>query len=245
MNAPEQQFEETSISLAEVFTVLKKNAVAIVACGICAAILGFLITFLFISPIYEASAKMIVNTHTDQNTTVTNDQLNSAKSLVDIYAIIIRSHTVLEPVIENLKLEESVADLQDKISVQSANNTQVMQITVKDNDAEQAKAIVTQILAVAPDIIMNTVEAGSVKTIEQPVVSDGPIAPSKSKNAMIAGLAGLLLATGFFFLRFMLDNTFKSELDIQKELDLPVLGLIPTIESCMSAPAKSKGGFSK
>lgn len=245
MNAPEQQFEETTISITEVFTVLKKHVVAILACGICAGILGFLFTFLFISPIYEANAKMIVNTHTDQNAAVTNDQINSAKNLVDIYAIIIRSHTVLEPVIENLKLDVSAEDLQKKISIQSVNNTQVMQVTVTDKDPEQAKAIVTQILVVAPDIIIDSVNAGSVKTIEQPVVSEGPVAPSKSKNTMVAGIAGLLLATGFFFLRFMLDNTFKSELDIQKELGLPVLGLIPTLESCAPVPAKSKGGFSK
>lgn len=240
-----EQFEESSISLTEVLAILKKHAVAIVATGFLAAVIGFLFTLLFITPIYESNAKMIVNTRTDQSATVTNDQLNSAKSLVDTYAIIIRSHTVLEPVIANLQLNETVQDLQGRVSVQSANNTQVMQITVKDKDPEVAKQILTQILTVAPDIIIDAVEAGSVKTIEQPLLSDGPVAPSKKKNTLIAGMVGLLAAAGFFFLRFMLDNTFKSELDIQKELDLPILGLIPTLESCAANSTKKTGGKSR
>jgi capsular polysaccharide biosynthesis protein len=91
----------------------------------------------------------------------------------------------------------------------------------------------------APDIIIDTVEAGSVKTIDKPTVSSSPVSPNKKINALLMAMLGIIVSAGFFILKFMLDNTFKSELDIKKHLDLPVLGIIPSIESCGSKPGRT------
>jgi capsular polysaccharide biosynthesis protein len=234
------EFEETTIEIKELLLYLKKYIIIVILAGILAGAIGFFATKLFVMPIYEASSTMIVNTRIDQNVAVTNDQITSAENLVDTYAIIIQSGAVLNPVINALDLNESLSNLQNQVSVSAVNGTQVMRIAVKDPDPQRALKIVSQIVLTAPDIIIDIVEAGSVKTIDKPTVSSSPVSPNKKMNALLAAMLGIVVSAGIFVLKFMLDNTYKSELDIKKHLDLPVLGIIPSIESCGTKQGRTK-----
>ncbi len=100
----EYQQEEEIISLTELFSLLKRHFLKIAGAGLVCAILGFTVTQFIIKPVYEARAKMIVNTRQNQTGIVTNDQINSAKNLVDTYAVIIRSRAILQPIIDNFDM---------------------------------------------------------------------------------------------------------------------------------------------
>lgn len=227
----EYQQEEEIIRLTELFSLLKRHFLKIAGAGLVCAILGFTVTQFIIKPVYEARAKMIVNTRQNQTGIVTNDQINSAKNLVDTYAVIIRSRAILQPIIDNFDMNMTYAQLQSMVSVSPVNNTQVMEIKVKSTNPAQAKQVLEQILIETPSKIIETVEAGSVKTIEGTYLSDGPVSPNKRMNTLIAGVLGILAAVFIVVVRFLLDNTYKTELDIQNDLGLPVLGVIPSVET--------------
>lgn len=224
----EQDYE--TIDLRELFYIIRNNIVAIIAVTVLFAVAGGMITMFMITPMYAASATLIVNTRQDQSATVTNDQLNSAKNLVDTYAIIIKSDTVLNTVIDNLGLDMSYTLLLNSVTVSAVDSTQVMQISVQNEDPALAKSIVAEITSIAPDIIVDKVEAGSVKVISEARAGEKPVSPSLKKNVAIAALLGLVISAGFVLLREMLNNTFKSDEDIQKNLGIPVLGVIPRVE---------------
>lgn len=176
---------------------------------------------------------MIVNTRQDQTATVTNDQITSAQKLVDTYSIIIRSRRVVDPIMEKLNIEADYESFVKNIIVESVNDTQVMSIQVENKDPEIALQVVQEIVDRAPGAIISTVEAGSVNVVSEPYVnSEVPVSPSKLKNTAIAAFIGLFISSGAFLLIAFLDNTFKSEEDIQKQLGLVTIGIIPTTESC-------------
>lgn len=225
----EQEYE--TIDLREIFFLLKNNLLSIIASTLVCAILGFVVTSFLITPKYEASATMIVNSQQNQTSAnLTNDMLTTAKNLVSTYGIIVKSDTVLEQVIQNLDLEMDYEELADRVSVSAVDSTQVMRIAVQDANPAQAKAIVGEIVAIAPDVIQDAVEAGSVKVISDARVGDDPVSPNKMMNTAIAGLLGLVLSVGVVFLKEMLNNTFKTDDDIQKHLGFTVLGVIPHVE---------------
>ena len=224
----EQEYE--TIDLREIFFMLKNNLLAIVASTIVCAIVGFLVTNFLITPQYQASATMIVNSQQGQiSTNLTNDMLTTAKNLVATYCIIVKSDTVLDQVIEELGLDMTYEQLADRVSVSAVDSTQVMQISVQDENPAEAKAIVGKIVEIAPDVIQEAV-AGSVKVISDARVGDAPVLPNKTMNTAIAGLLGLVASVGFIFLKEMLNNTFKTDDDIQKHLGFAVLGVIPQVE---------------
>ena len=225
----EQEYE--TIDLREIFFMLKNNLLAIVASTIVCAVVGFLVTNFLITPQYQASATMIVNSQQSQTSTnLTNDMLTTAKNLVATYGIIVKSDTVLDQVIEELGLDMTYEQLTDRVSVSAVDSTQVMQISVQDENPAEAKAIVGKIVEIAPDVIQEAVEAGSVKVISDARVGDAPVSPNKTKNTAVAGLLGLVASAGFIVLKEMLNNTFKTDDDIQKHLGFTVLGVIPQVE---------------
>lgn len=231
----------TEIDLLQLARMLLENVKYIMIATVIMGVIGFVGSKVLVTPIYEASAKMIVNTRHDDNQNVTNDQLNSAKNLVDTYAIIIRSRDVLNRVSDELNLSESYGQLASCVSVHAVNNTQVMQVKVQHENRETALAIAAKILEVAPSVIVETVEAGSVKPVEQAYAGTGTISPSAVKNGVLLAAVGFILSCCVVVIVFLSDNTYKTDLDIQNELELPVLGVIPTIESCGGRTKYKKG----
>ena len=143
--------------------------------------------------------------------------------------MILTSDTVLDKTIADLGLDMDYEELLDKVTVESVNSTQVMKISVVDADPQLAQQIVASIVDQAPDIIIQTVKAGSVEVISQPKVGADPVSPKKARNTAIAGALGLMLGLGVVFLRTVLNNKFMNETDISKKLGLTVLGVIPQI----------------
>ena len=232
-NTQTQLDDEIEIDLWELFQILLKNWLWILLSTLGYAILGLLITMFLITPKYRAEATMIVNTRQDQTATVTNDQITSAQKLVDTYSIIIRSRRVIDPIMEKLNIEADYESFVKNIIVESVNDTQVMSIQVENKDPEIALQVVQEIVDRAPGAIISTVEAGSVNVVSEPYVnSEVPVSPSKLKNTAIAAFIGLFISSGAFLLIAFFFFSFKSEEDIQKQLGLVTIGIIPTTESC-------------
>ncbi len=225
----EQEYE--AIDLREIVLLLKKNLIGLIALTMLFSAAGYLFSAFVMTPQYEASATMIVNSREDATaqTNITSDQINSATKLVDTYSVILTSDTVLAKTIEDLNLDMSYESLLGKVTVESVNSTQVMRISAQDEDPELAQQIVASIVEQAPDIIIQTVKAGSVEVISQPKAGENPVSPRKMMNTAIAGMLGLALGLGVIFLRSMLNNKFMTDTDINKKLGLTVLGVIPQV----------------
>ena len=225
-----QENHDTEINLFELLGSLLSHWFMILLSGILAAVIGFAAVQNLLEPQYEATVNMIVNTRQDHTGAVTNDNITSAQRLADTYSIILKSDLILDEVIEKLGLSMSYEELQDRMRVQSVNGTQVMRISLRDPDPVRAKKIVSVLSSLAPDRLVEAVEAGSCKVISKVLVSPEPVFPSKLWTLALSGFAGVVLASIFFVVRFFMRNYIEDDEDVQKYLDLPVLGVIPEIK---------------
>lgn len=226
-NAAMTDDDYDTIDLLEVLQVVRQHILVIILVTFIAAVAGFGVSRFVMVPQYQASALMIVNTRQDTTSNVTSDQINSATKLVSTYSIIIKSDTVLQQVINNLGLTLTYGKLKDRVTVSAVDDTQVMQITVQSDNPEWARQVCEQITTISPNVILESVEAGSVKLISQASVTPDPVSPNVMKNTAIAALLGLVVSVGIVVLRELLDNKIKTEEDVRKYLDLPVVGVIP------------------
>ena len=222
--------EYDTIDLLEVLNAVRQHLAILILCTLAAAVVGFAVSIFALTPQYESSALMIVNTRQDTTSNVTSDQINSATKLVSTYSIIIKSDTVLQQVINDLGLSLTYGELKDRVTVAAVDDTQVMKITVRSNNPEWAQQVCNKITEVSPDAILEAVEAGSVKVISQAPVPTEPVSPTVLKNTALPGMVGWVLCLGVIFLQVLLDNKIKSEEDIAKYLDLTVVGVIPEYE---------------
>ena len=103
--------EYETIDLLEVLNAVRQHLLAVILTTLILACAGFGVSKFLMTPKYQASALMIVNTRQDTTSNVTSDQINSATKLVSTYSIIIKSDTVLQQVINNLGLNLTYSEL--------------------------------------------------------------------------------------------------------------------------------------
>ena len=219
--------ENEVIDLTEILSAVRQHLLELIFVTLAAALIGFTASEFLMTPKYDSSALMIVNTRQDVNANVTSDQINSATKLVSTYSIIIKSDTVLQQVIDNLGLNLTYAQLNKRVTVAAVDDTQVMKITVQSDSPEWARQVCEQIITVAPDVIKEAVEAGSVKVISNASLATEPVSPNIMKNTMLAAAVGFVLVIGIIVLQVLLDNKINTEEDVTKYLAMTVLGVIP------------------
>lgn len=220
----------SSFDLIEFWNVLKEKFHIILIVSVIAASISWGYSFWGITPQYEADINMIVNTYQNTSAVVTNDNIVSAMNLVDTYAIIIKSNTVLNRVIEQLDLPINYDTLYSKVQVKAINNTQIMRITVRDSDPELAVKIVQAISEIAPAILVDAVEAGSCKAVSQVRLNPDQVSPDGPKIVIISVFLAVVAAMAFILLKELLNDKIIDDVDIHTKLDLPVLGVIPSLE---------------
>ena len=219
-----------TIDLLEVLNAVRQHILAIILTTLVLAAAGFGVSKFLMTPMYQASALMIVNTRQDITSNVTSDQINSATKLVSTYSIILKSDTVLNQVIENLGLNMDYQQLAERVTVSAVDDTQVMKVTVTSDNPEWARQVCEQITQISPDVILEAVEAGSVKVISNASISPEPVSPNVSRNTARGAVAGLVISVGIVFLMVLLDNKINNEEDVSKYLELTVVGVIPEYE---------------
>ena len=221
--------DEETIDLMELARLLWAHAVQIVAAAVAAALICLLVCMFALTPKYQTSINMIVNTRQDTTTTFTSDNFNSAKNLISTYAVIIKGNTVLNEVIDELDLDMTYAELYDMVDVASVDDTQIMKVTVTDTDVKRAGEIVETIADIVPDVLVEKVEAGSCKTVSDVAINPNKVFPQTKKYVVMAGLLGAVVVCAILVLAHLLHDTVVDDEDVQKKLGLPVLGLIPEV----------------
>ncbi len=226
-----ESVRESEIDLRAVLMLLKRHLAFLVIMSVLFGAASYLFSKFFLKKEYEAEATIIINNLSDDQTTVNTGEMSAAESMADLYSIIIRSDIVLQDVINTKKLNMSYEELRSKVSATS--NNQIVTISMRSTDAQEAKSIVQCIVDTAPPVIVDLVEAGSVGRIDDAKISNNgnPVSPNTRRNALLGTAVGLVLALAFVFLRELTNNTFKTEEDITNVLKIPVLGMIPSIDT--------------
>ena len=225
-----QTENEEYIDLGEIIGALLRRIGSILLVTVLLGAAGFVYSRFIATPLYSAEAMMIVNSGQRSQEYVSTDQLRSAASLVDTYSIVIQSDTVMNKVMEHCGMDQETFDsVVRRISVDAVDETQVMHITVRATDPQVAVNVCTEITRVAPDAIMEMVEAGSVKLVSQAKSTFRPVSPSVLRNTILAAFLGFLLMSAYIVIRTLMDNKVKGEADITA-INLPILGVIPTYE---------------
>src|SRR5699024_5195784 len=129
--------------LQEIFQVIKKRFVMIVSIPVGAALIAAERSFFILTPVYESSSQFIVN-HTEQDEEtmeVDKNEIQSNVELINTYNAVLKSKAILSEVIDELTLDMTASQLSDKIEVSSEEDSQVVNVSVKDPDPQLATTI--------------------------------------------------------------------------------------------------------
>lgn len=232
VNERELSMENTEyeIDLHEIFEMFKKRWLMIVSVTLVAAIISGVVSFFVLKPQYETSTTMIVSYKQDQSSLMTYTELQMSQKLVATYSEIVKSDRIAEAVIKKLDLDLTAKELNSKISVSQVGETEILKITVKDENPALAALIANTESDVFQQEINDMMEVDNVSTIDVAKVPVSPVSPNKLMNIAIATVLGMMVSVGLMFVLEFLDRTYKTPTDIELHLGLSILGVIPNIE---------------
>ncbi len=224
------------IDLLKLVLILWRKAWAIVLAMIVMGGIAFGVTYNFIEPTYQSSVKVYVNNTNQNNSTMTQSDVNLQRTLVQTYIVTLKSRTTLNEVIKQADLDYNFEELSGMISAQAVDNTEVFEVTVVSKDAKEAAEIANTIAEVLPTRISEIIESSSVKILDYAIINNEPVSPSYIKNIAIGALAGAVVAVALIFLQFVLDNKIHSEEYLIEHYKYPILAVIPDL----TATSKNK-----
>lgn len=225
--------QEVSLDLMEMMEIIKKKLWLIVSVTTALVVVTGIFSFFVISPTYEASTSIIIGK--EQATASEKSNLNYSdmmmyQQMAKTYAEIAKSRLVAEKTAEKLGGGILPEDIMRAMMVTPQANTQILVIKLKDKDREAARNKVNALAKCFIEETQRYYPSGSVQIMDIATLPKAPIKPRPVLNLAIAFFLGVMLSVGIIFLMEYMDSTIKTEQDIERYLELPVIGIIPKQE---------------
>lgn len=225
----EGQAVKETFNLQQLVDVVKKRMGLILIVAFLTTLLGAGYAFFMMTPEYKATVQVIVNQNSN-NENLRSMEVQADVQLVNTYNSILKSPFVLESVSEKLEKKYSVVELMNKIQVSNEMNSQVINVSVVDENSQVATKIATavaesfrdklsEIMKSSKVTILSTSQYNTVSTTKKPIF-----------YVLIALVLGLVIGFVFALIAFWLDSTVKTEEDIEEELNIKVLGTISSVK---------------
>ena len=173
--------------------------------------------------------------------TITTTDVTLNSKLVATYSELVKSKNVLRQVISNLGIKVNEEDLKNNITVSSVKETELIEITVSDENASYAAKIANEIAKVFTAKVGEIYNINNVHVVDEAEVSTNPSNINHTKDIVIFAFIGIVISVMYVLIANMLDTTVKTQEDIEKAIKIPVLANIPIYNMEMENLRK-KGG---
>ncbi|KZL89713.1 YveK family protein [Clostridium magnum] len=222
--------EEITLDLRDFFNILRKRLKLIVGITVLCTLVSVILSFFVIKPTYQAKTSIVIG-KTDSESTVDKSQYNyndvmMFQKLVKTYAEIGKSRAVAENA--SARVKGVTADqIQKMVTVTPQADTQIIEFNIENNDPKQAYLIINAVSEAFIQEAKRIYPSGNIQVMDNAKTPEKPIKPKKALNVAIAFFIGLMASVGLAFVLEYMDSTIKTEDDISRYLDLPVIGIIP------------------
>lgn len=185
------------------------------------------------TPMYSTSTTIVLVKNDDEKSysvadsnTITQNDIILNQKLVATYRKIIKSRLVLQQVISNLSLDYSYDKLYSEIDVQAEEDTEILRITVTDANPEIAVEIANKLVEIFDKEVKQIYKINNVSVIDRAVVRNSPSNNTLLRDVVLALFVAVVGSTVIVFVVFYFDDTLKFNDNIEKDIDMPVVGKV-------------------
>lgn len=235
------------LDLKELFQMFWNKKIYILLITLIFIVIGIIYTIGFVTPMYTSSTTLVLaasDKTTEANkpaSTITTTDVTLNSKLVETYSVILQTNDVLREVISNLGINISEEEIKNNIAVSSVKNTEVIKISVNNENATNAAKITNEIAKVFSKKVGEIYNINNVYVLDEAEVSTNPSNINHTKDIVIFAFIGIVISVMYVLIANMLDTTVKTQEDIEKAIKIPVLATIP-IYNLEMEKLKKKGG---
>jgi receptor protein-tyrosine kinase len=227
------------VELRQYLSVLRSRLWLILVTTALCAVVGFVISNS--EPTYVARSTVYVGSRGSETTQdLSADRLQALDRLVLTFSKMIDSETIAERAIKQLDLDVDAEDVVAHTSVRAEPFTQLLYVEVSDPDPATAQALANALTDEFVDAVQEyepgeataTGDEGSVPRLPAYVFEKARLptqaqASGQVQTVILTTVLGLIVSCALAFLLDYLDVSLRSAADVERRLELPVLGVIP------------------
>lgn len=219
--------EDDGITLMDLFRIVHKHLLV----GIITFVVVFaaVCAYTFLAPPKYSATAQVFATYSDSSVQDNNiSNINSASTYItnqiQSYPTLATTESVLKPVIDDLGLDTTVANLAGQLTVTNPTNTAFVNITAETGDAKQASDIANSVAESLSNVVEKSLYAsGKESPVKLSVVQRAaePISPSSPKVALylaVGLVAGLILGVFATLIRDLMATRVEEASDLQDKI---------------------------
>lgn len=192
---------------------------------------GCYYSFCMVVPKYKSSVTVLLTQVEEKSDEITQSDVSLNNNLLTTYSQLIKSKSVLKPVIENLGLDMTEDSLEKNITVSITSNSQTLEIIAYNEDAKITRDIADEISEVFAAKVKEIYKINNVTIIDEAYLPEEPYNVNHVKDILIFIIIGIVLSIGVALLIYFIDTSVKDEKDIEEFVGLPVLISLPLSKS--------------
>ena len=215
---------EKTLDLSMFITALKKNWKLFILIPVVFVVISLLITTFLMKPKYEANTQVLVN-QKESNEQYRAQEVQSNIQLVNTYSEILKSPRILEDVAKKDK-NLSASEIGNMLTVTKQADSQILNVSVENHSKADAERIANEIVSVFSKDMPKIMDIDNVSILSKADGTASKVSPNLSQNLAIGLVLGLVLTIVIIIFKELFDRRIKTEEDVIRELDIPVLGSI-------------------
>jgi len=218
------------LDLKELFTIFWERKTQAILIILVFAIIGMAYSYFMVEPDYKATTKLVL-TQSSENSkdgSITQADVTLNSKLVSTYGEIIKTDNVLKTVVNNINNPDiTIKDIKENVTVKSVKETELLEITVKNANPNYAAQIANEIAKVFCERVVEIYSISNTYVLDRAEPDATPYNINHIKDIAVFAFIGVIVAVVYILIANMLDNTIKTEQDIEKIGGLLVLSTIP------------------
>lgn len=219
---------ENSLDLSKFMNTIKKNWKLLLILPIIFMLITLLMTMFLMKPKYESNTQVLVN-QKEKKSELMAQEVQSNIQLVNTYSEIVKSPRILDEVAKKNK-KYSASEIKSMLTATTQAESQILNVNVESGSKKDAEKVANDIAKVFSDEMPNIMNVDNVTILSKANGTASKVSPSLIINLVIGLILGLILALIIIILKEIFDKRIRTEEDIERELNIPVLGSIQKLK---------------
>lgn len=219
---------ENSLDLSKFMKSIKKNWKLLLILPIIFMLIALLMTMFLMKPKYESNTQVLVN-QKEKKSELMAQEVQSNIQLVNTYSEIVKSPRILDEVAKKNK-KYSASEIKSMLTATTQAESQILNVNVESGSKKDAEKVANDIAKVFSDEMPEIMNVDNVTILSKANGTASKVSPSLIINLAIGLILGLILALIIIILKEIFDKRIRTEEDIERELNIPVLGSIQKLK---------------
>ncbi len=125
------------------------------------------------------------------------------------------------------KVETDLEDFRKMLNIEIIDNSRLFTVRYRDKDPELAAKVVNEMAKQLSIAVVEIVNVENIRIIDKALVPEEPAYPKSNMIMVIAAFIGLIVSLLVIYFIELFDDTYATQEEVERELELPVVAIIP------------------